>query len=124
NLVSIRLLQAVGIDTTIDVLERFGFNQAQLPRGLSLALGTTQVTPLDMAVGFATFANGGFRVEPYIIERIEDWEHAVVYQARPKIVCRECEKFDESFMEKGTDTNIAKRIITPETAFIMNSFLQ
>jgi penicillin-binding protein 1A len=63
-----------------------------MPRNLTLALGTQATTPLQMATGFAVFANGGFKVEPYFIERIEDATGKVVYQANPVIACAECER--------------------------------
>jgi len=72
NLVAVRLLRAVGIEAAIEHLAKFGFDPGQLPRSYSLALGSTSVTPLDLAAGFAVFANGGIRVKPYLIERIVD----------------------------------------------------
>ena len=78
NLVAVRLLRAVGIEKTIDHLVKFGFDRDQLPRSYSLALGSTTATPLDLAAGFAVFANGGKRVTPYLIERIVDGEGNVV----------------------------------------------
>jgi len=91
NLVSIRLLQAVGVDRTRAYLDRFGFVDEQLPKNLTLALGTAQVLPVQMATAFAVFANGGYRVNPYFIERIEDPRGKVLFTANPQRVCRECE---------------------------------
>ncbi len=70
NLVSVRLLRAMGIDTTIKHLEKFGFDGDELPPNLSLALGSIQVTPLDLASHFAVFANGGYAISPYLIKSI------------------------------------------------------
>ncbi len=70
NLVSIRLLEQVGINFTADHAARFGFPPEAMPRNLTLALGSGAVTPLQLATGYAAFANGGFRVEPYFIDRI------------------------------------------------------
>jgi penicillin-binding protein 1A len=92
NLVSIRILQELGIDRFIEHAQKFGFDPQQLPRNWTLALGTQAVTPLQMTTGFAVFANGGFKVEPYFIERIEDAAGNVVYQAEPKLACTPCEK--------------------------------
>lgn len=78
NLVSVRLLRAMGINNTIDHLTKFGFDPEQLPKNLSLALGSIDVTPLEMASYFAAFANGGMKVSPYLIEKIEDKEGNVV----------------------------------------------
>ncbi|WP_207388969.1 penicillin-binding protein 1A [Azotobacter chroococcum] len=83
NLVSIRLLQSTGIDYTLDYIGRFGFDKRDLPRNLSLALGTANLTPLEIAGGWSTFANGGYRIQPYLIERIEDRDGKLLYQANP-----------------------------------------
>ncbi|HHH39644.1 MAG TPA: peptidase, partial [Sedimenticola sp.] len=72
NLVSIRLLRAMGIEHALKHVARFGFDPGQLPHNLSLALGSASVTPLQMAAGYAILANGGYRVTPYFIQRIED----------------------------------------------------
>ena len=72
NLVAVRLVRAIGIEKTIAHLEKFGFAPAKLPRSYSLALGSLSVTPVDIAAGFAVFANGGKRIKPYLIDRIVD----------------------------------------------------
>ena len=91
NLVSVRLLQAVGVERARTYLDRFGFIDKELPKNLTLALGTAQVVPLQMATGYAAFANGGYRVNPYFIERIEDVSGNVLFQAKPEQVCKPCE---------------------------------
>ncbi len=91
NLVSIRILQAMGTRPVINHAVRFGFSRGALPANLTLALGTLQATPLEVASGFAVFANGGYRVPSYFIERIEDPTGVVVYDAAPKVVAPECE---------------------------------
>ena len=83
NLVSIRLLRAMGTQYAIDYVTRFGFNRASLPTNLTLALGTVQATPLEIATGYAVFANGGYRVQPYFIDRIENAAGQVVWRAAP-----------------------------------------
>jgi len=90
NLVSVRLMQDLGINKTLEYVKRFGFNPDELPHNLTLSLGTPELTPLQIATGFAVFSNGGYRIEPYFIERIEDYHGNVIYQANPKIVCEEC----------------------------------
>ncbi len=90
NLVSIRLLRALGIGTAINYVERFGFNRKQLPRDLSLALGSAEFTPLEIVTGYASFANGGYKVEPYLIDRIENVEGITLLQHIPYTVCPEC----------------------------------
>ena len=91
NLVSVRLMRAMGTVYTMDYLTRFGFERADLPDDLTLALGSLQLTPAELAAGFATFANGGFLVHPYYLERIEDAAGNTVFASRPKIVCDDCE---------------------------------
>jgi penicillin-binding protein 1A len=91
NLVSVRLMRAMGTAYTVDYLTRFGFERADLPDDLTLALGSLQLTPADLAAGFATFANGGFRVQPYYLERIEDAMGNTVFQSRARMVCADCE---------------------------------
>lgn len=91
NMVSIRLMQSLGINRVVRGLARFGFSADELPRDLSLALGSHALTPLAIATGYATFANGGYRITPFLIDRIEDRDGAVVYQAQPAAVCRTCD---------------------------------
>jgi penicillin-binding protein 1A len=86
NLVSIRLLQQLGIDTSIDYITRFGFNKADLPRNLSLALGTATLTPMEIVSGWATFANGGYKVNSYLIQNIVSRDGATLFQANPPSV--------------------------------------
>lgn len=90
NLVSIRVLRTIGIDYAIDYATRFGFRPERLPRALSLALGSAVATPMEMVRGFAVFANGGYRVEPYFIERIEGPDGGALYQADPVKACMDC----------------------------------
>jgi penicillin-binding protein 1A len=91
NLVSIRVLKEIGIGTAVDYISRFGFDPKTMPHDLTLALGTLEATPLDVASGYAVFANGGYRVEPYFIDRIEDAGGAVVWRAAPRMVCTPCD---------------------------------
>jgi penicillin-binding protein 1A len=90
NVVAVRLLRAVGLSNVIDHLSSFGFAPDKLPREESLALGSASLTPIEVAAGFATFANGGFLIEPYLIERIEDSFGNVLFQAQPKLACDPC----------------------------------
>ena len=95
NLVSIRLLREIGIDFALDHIAKFGIDAESLPRGLSLALGSGELTPLEAATGYGVLANGGYRVEPYFIERVFDGDDQLVFAADPLVVCRDCED-DES----------------------------
>ena len=100
NLVSIRLMHALGPAYATQYIQRFGFAENALPRNLSLALGTAQVSPLEMASAYAVFANGGFRVEPYYLQRVIGPDNNVVYEAEPRFACAECIK-DEPETEGG-----------------------
>ena len=76
---------SLGTATAIDYIPRFGFQRNALPDNLTLALGTTQATPLQIASGYAVFANGGYRVQPYFINRIENAASEVLWRAKPKV---------------------------------------
>jgi len=91
NLVTIRVVRQLGIDAAIDYASKFGFNPQELPHDLTVALGSLPTTPLQMATAYATFANGGYRVESYFIDRIENSAGEVVYQPAPKEVCQACD---------------------------------
>ncbi|MFC6339106.1 penicillin-binding protein 1A [Pseudomonas karstica] len=86
NLVSIRLLQAMGVGKTIDYITRFGFNKQDLPPNLSLALGTATLTPMEIATGWSTFANGGYKITPYLIDKIESRNGETLFTANPPSV--------------------------------------
>ncbi|MFM7067426.1 MAG: penicillin-binding protein 1A, partial [Gammaproteobacteria bacterium] len=90
NLVSIRVLRQLGVETATASISRFGFSEAELPRDLTMALGTAQLAPIRVATGYAVFANGGYQVSPYLIERVEGPDGKVLQQARPRLVCRDC----------------------------------
>ncbi|MCP5128519.1 MAG: penicillin-binding protein 1A [Pseudomonadales bacterium] len=94
NLVSIRLLQQLGVKRLIEYMDRFGWKTENVPRNLSLALGTHVMSVMDVAAGYAVIANGGYRVEPYLIDRIENMDGEEVYKAKPLTVCSECEQRD------------------------------
>ncbi|WP_300619833.1 penicillin-binding protein 1A [Dokdonella sp.] len=90
NLVSVRLLDAVGVRYAREYITRFGLTPDQIPPNLSMALGTAAVAPLAMARGFAVFANGGYLVDPYTITEIVDRDGGVVYRANPALACASC----------------------------------
>ena len=91
NLVSIRLLRAVGAGYATRYVQRFGFRPGQIPGNLSLALGSGTATPLEMARAYSVFANGGFYTEPYFIREVHDAQGQVIFRANPAIACAECE---------------------------------
>ena len=114
NLVTIRLLQNIGLNYTVNYLTRFGFEKKQLPHALSLALGTASVTPLQMASAYAVFANGGYQVTPYLIDTIKDSKGQIVYEAKPKIAGLDAiAKKTEADKSLEKTTNADKAIVTP-----------
>ena len=90
NLVSVRLMRAIGGEYTWNYVTRFGFDKSQLPDDLTLALGTAELSPLQVAIGYSTFANGGFKVSSYYIDRVEDANGKMLQQANPAIACAQC----------------------------------
>ncbi len=96
NMVSIRLLREIGISYALEHVQRFGFPPGDLPRNLSLALGSATVTPLQIAQGYTVFANGGYRTESYFIDRIRSANGDILFEADPAIVCQACATEDES----------------------------
>ncbi len=100
NLATVRLLlNHTGIGNAVRHIAKFGFGGAALPYNGSLALGGGNATPLDMAQAYATFANGGYAVEPYIIQAIFDAEGEALYRANPPIVCPQCEIDEKARVE-------------------------
>jgi len=107
NLVSIRILNNIGAKYAQGYVTKFGFDASRQPAYLPMALGAGQVTPLQMATGYSVFANGGYRVNPYLIADITDPRGAVVSHPQPLV---------------AADT--APLAITPRNAYVMNSLLQ
>lgn len=145
NLVSIRLLQAMGVGKTIDYITRFGFNKQDLPPNLSLALGTATLTPMEIATGWATFANGGYKITPFIIDKIESRNGDTLFVANPPTVPQGTSATDglaapatESFTVNAAPVPgeapgnaavpqtpaVAERIVDARTTYILNSMLQ
>lgn len=90
NLVSVRLLDAIGVQFAVRYIDQFGFGAEALPPNLSMSLGTASLPPLAVARGYTAFVNGGYRVDPWFIERIEDRHGKVVEQAQPALACAGC----------------------------------
>ena len=90
NLVTVRLMREIGGEYARNYVTRFGFDKAQLPDDLTLALGTAEVSPLELAEGYAAFANGGFRIDPYFIDRIEDATGKTIFKSNPVVACFQC----------------------------------
>ena len=90
NLVSVRLLDAIGVDYARRYISHFGFEESELPPNLSISLGTPSLTPLSVARGYAVFANGGFRITPWFIDEVRDRNGELVFKENPATACRSC----------------------------------
>ncbi|WCE03016.1 penicillin-binding protein 1A [Pseudoxanthomonas sp. JBR18] len=90
NLVSVRLLDAIGVDFARKYISQFGFEESELPPNLSMSLGSASLTPLSMARGYTVLANGGSLVETWLIDKVTDRDGKVVFQADPAVACRAC----------------------------------
>ncbi|MDM0036657.1 penicillin-binding protein 1A [Variovorax sp. J22P271] len=106
NLVTLRVMQSIGAGYAQDWVTRFGFEREKQPANLPMALGAGSVTPMQMAAGYAVFANGGFRVNPYLVTRVTDARGKVLMETEPPVL-------DE-----------ARRAIPERNAFMMDSLLQ
>lgn len=132
NLVSIRILQDIGMEYARNYISQFGFNLNDLPRNLSLALGTATLTPMEITTGWTAFANGGFKIEPYIIEHIENRDGQTIFTANPARTPTAKNRATETAESKSALTESdqlepqpdAHRIIDERTAYIMTSMLQ
>jgi penicillin-binding protein 1A len=106
NMVSIRILQAVGTQNAQDWISRFGFDPDKHPPYLTMALGAGSVTPMQMATAYSVFANGGYRVNPWLISKITDQRGKVLVESEPPL------------------PNESMRAIDARNAFIMDRLLQ
>jgi len=123
NLVSIRLLQQIGLGYAMQYAKRFGFEKRALPADLTLSLGTGSATPLEMATAYSSFANGGYKVESHFIRKIIDKSDNVIFEADPVTVCPAClinnKNNDQKFVNHP-----AKRIMKPTVHYQITSMLQ
>lgn len=106
NMISIRILKEVGTQNTQDWITKFGFEAERHPPYLTMALGAGSTTPMQMATAYSVFANGGYRVNPYLILKITDHKGAVIVETKPPVL------------------NESMRAIDARNAFVMNSLLQ
>ncbi len=126
NLVSVRVVRALGVNATMDHMTRLGLDSKRLPRGLSLALGAGTLTPMEMVGAYAVFANGGFRVEPYFIDWVENRDGQVVEQANPTIVCGGCipRLPQTAYSAEAVSPRQALRVLRPENWYLMTSMMR
>jgi penicillin-binding protein 1A len=147
NLVSVRIVRDIGVDYTRNFVTRFGFEKSQIPDDLTMALGTASLSPLQVAAGYATFANGGFRVTPYYIDRIEDGSGKTLVQAAPPVACFECGRVTDpapaapvkaaanpraAWLDEGEHDgktmippgSLAPQILRPQVAYLLADMMQ
>ena len=129
NIVSVRLLDEMGIRPTLDFLRRFGFDPNELPHNLSLSLGSANLSPLQIATGYAVFSNGGYQVQPYLINKVIDRNNQTLFQANPVTVCSSCtplEKTSDGEQQMGLFNTpegirslpMAPQVLDPEVNYI------
>ena len=136
NMVSIRLLKDIGSRHAIEHIAKFGFDPKLLPHNLTLALGSGAVTPIELATGYCVFANGGYRIEPYVVERIESADGEVLYRSNPLMVCEEdcqalqqqmeldTEEFNATTADEATTMRVAERVLSKENAYQIVSMMR
>jgi penicillin-binding protein 1A len=141
NMVSIRLLNDMGRRHAMQHVTKFGFDRERLPYDLTLALGSGAVTPLGLAKGYSVFANGGYLIDPYLIERIENDKGEVLFRSDSLIVCEDnCQELAQENLEKAntdklskdkellveltSETRVARRVLDKENAYQMVSMMQ
>ena len=151
NLISIRLMRALGIKPMREFLLEFGFEADKLPENLSLSLGSADATPIQVATAYAVLANGGFRIEPFFIERILNSDGEEQFKANPKLACANCPERQQAEMiaaeaaelalaavEAGNPIAaveeseiftldgrpLAKRLLDERTAFILHDMMR
>jgi penicillin-binding protein 1A len=131
NLVSIRILNSIGLKHATRYAKNFGLNPKELRYDLSLALGSAELSPLQMSRVYSVFANGGYLTKPYLIQRIEDADGSTLYEADPAVACTSCviaeQKWSADIVEDDSLAKLpkqAERTLEPRLAFQMNSILQ
>ena len=123
NLVSIRLLQDITIPYAVKYVSRFGFDKKDLPRSLSLALGSASMDPLQVVSGFSVFANGGFKVDPNYIQTVIDQQHTVLFQANPPLACEAC--ITNTHLDEAELPDVlAPQVISSQNAYLMSDVLR
>lgn len=123
NLVSIRLLQAIGIQTALREIPRFGLPAERLPRDLTLSLGSAVYTPLEMARGYATFANGGFVVEPWLIAEVRDAQGKLLDRADPARACPQCSDDSEAESTPQNTAPRAPQAVDPKVVWLVSDMM-
>ncbi|MEK7989432.1 MAG: penicillin-binding protein 1A [Thiotrichaceae bacterium] len=126
NLVSIRLLNNIGVNPAIKHIVKFGFERKRIPKNLTISLGTGEVTPLELARGYATFANGGYLVKPYLVSKIENMTGHLLFKTDALEVCKKCPEYT---VESGADLESPKfshapRVLDKRNAWSVTSMMK
>jgi penicillin-binding protein 1A len=125
NLVSIRILRAIGAGYAATYAENFGFSSEELPHDLTLALGSASVTPLQMARAYAVLANGGYLIEPYYIRSIYNAAGEMIFMADSPVVCAHCPAaLDEVTTGMQKQVNLAPQVLSPQNVWLMTSMMR
>jgi penicillin-binding protein 1A len=136
NAVSIRMVQKMGVPAAVRHIKRFGFDDVAVPNDLSLALGAGGVPPLTLAAGYAAFANGGYKVTPYFIDRVVTADGEVLYETKP-LICPDCNTPPETPVQREIERpelvadatelypaqRAAPRVISPQNAYLVSDLL-
>ena len=129
NLAMVNLIDRMGVDYARDFIQRFGYSLEDMPDSYGMALGSGTSTPVQLAGGYAVIANGGYRVEPYLIKRITDGQGNVLFEANPPHACRGCwvktPKGQAETMADGvSDDPLAEQVLDPRIAYNMDSMMK
>jgi len=125
NLVTIRILQSLGLEKALTFLENFGFDKARLPQGLSLALGSASLTPLEVANAYAILANGGFKVSPWYIQRVDKTDaDQPILETTPQVACRDCAEDATQTQIDGKTYPLAPRVVDPDALYILRDIMR
>jgi penicillin-binding protein 1A len=135
NSVSIKILHRITVPVAVDHVKRFGFDGVAVPNDLTLALGTGGVAPVKLAAAYAAFANGGYKVTPYFIDRVVTADGEVLFESKP-LLCPECNTPPETppraepplelvsdITELYPEQRAAPRIISPQNAYLISDML-
>lgn len=147
NLVSVRLLDAVGVKPVRSLAQRFGFALDEVPNNLTISLGSGASAPLRMSTAYAVFANGGFRVKPYLIDEVYDHKGKLILEANPYVACDDClddktvsiepaiddelfmplrdyQDLSETEIQFPRQVRLAPRVLSPQVHFQITSILK
>ncbi|MDB3991898.1 PBP1A family penicillin-binding protein [Gammaproteobacteria bacterium] len=122
NVPAVRLYDELGAEIVLPFAAKFGFQTQNFPTNdLTIALGSRDVQPLEIATAYSSIANGGYKVDPWFIQKIMSDRDGLLYEAKPKVVCNECQKVKD---QTGQESITAPRIIDERVAYILNSMLE